>query len=272
MNKNIKYYMYTSIERRHIGHLAARVFQGLFMLVCIYTSVKYLPLVYTSLTSNLGPLLTAVFSYIFLKKGLSKLDLIILVVSFLGVMIMIWGSFQSDSPSPTTNPGLQPASLWIPVLAMLAVPILAASQSIVLRQLREMNEYTVGSYTCFAMVLIYGPIVLFAQEEGLSYVSNFQTLDWVIIIGLGFTSTLVQLCRTKASQYEEPAKLAVVNYFQSVFQLFFDLIFFNTMFSTYQVLGIAVVLGASSIKWGFLIKNNFLSKKSVSSGGGPSKV
>ena len=133
MNKNIKYYMYTSIERRHIPHLAARVFQGLFMLVCIYTSVKYLPLVYTSLTSNLGPLLTAVFSYYFLKKSLSRMDSIILIISFLGVVIMILGSLQADSPAPSANPDLQPASLWIPILAMLAVPVLGASQSIVLR-------------------------------------------------------------------------------------------------------------------------------------------
>jgi drug/metabolite transporter (DMT)-like permease len=144
---------------------------------------------------------------------------------------------------------------------MLTVPVLGASQSIVLRQLREMNEYTVGSYMSFAMVLIYGPIVLFSQTDGLSYLSNFETLDWVIVIGLGFTSTLVQLCRTKASQYEEPAKLAVCNYFQSVFQLFFDLLFFNTMFGVYQVIGIAIVLGASSVKWGYGIKNNFFSKK-----------
>jgi hypothetical protein len=84
-------------------------------------------------------------------------------------------------------------------MAMLAVPVLGASQSIVLRQLREMNEYTVGSYMSFAMVIIYGPIVLFAQNEGLSYLDNFQTLDWIIVIGLGFSSTLVQLTRTKAS-------------------------------------------------------------------------
>ncbi len=98
MNKNIKYYMYTSIERKHVGNLMARVFQGLLMLVCVYTSVKYLPLVYTSLTSNLGPLLTAVFSFIFLKKGLSRTDIIILVVSFIGVVIMILGSFQAETP------------------------------------------------------------------------------------------------------------------------------------------------------------------------------
>ena len=132
MNKDFKYYMYTSIERRHVGHLIVRVVQGLFMLVCIYTSVKYLPLVYTSLTANLGPLLTAVFSYIFLKKGLSRMDSVILVVSFAGVVIMILGSFQADS-QPNTVESLEPASLWIPILAMLAVPVLGASQSIVLR-------------------------------------------------------------------------------------------------------------------------------------------
>ena len=211
MNKNIKYYMYSSIERRLVGHLAARVIQGVIMLVCIYTSVKYLPLVYTALTSNLGPLLTALGSYFFFKKGLTRIEIVVLLVSFLGVVVMILGSFEAESAPSTSVP--QDVSLWLPILCMLAVPVLGASQSLVLRQLREMNEYTVGSYTSFSMVLIYGPIVFWILPDGLAFLQNFQTLDWVIVIGLGFSSTLVQLCRTKASQYEEPAKLAVVNYF-----------------------------------------------------------
>ena len=52
-----------------------------------------------------------------------------------------------------------------------------------------------------------------------------------------------------------------MNYFQSVFQLIFDLLFFNTMFTGYQVLGIAVVLGASGVKWGYGVRNNFFAKK-----------
>ncbi len=66
MNKQIVHYMYNSIDPKHYSNLALRVVLGMTMLVCIYTSVKYLPLVYVSLVSNLGPLLTAVFSYFFL--------------------------------------------------------------------------------------------------------------------------------------------------------------------------------------------------------------
>jgi drug/metabolite transporter (DMT)-like permease len=73
------------------------------MLVCVYTSVKYLPLVYTSLTSNLGPLLTAVFSYFLLKKGLSRLDTVILLVSFVGVVIMIMGSVEAGAAATATT-------------------------------------------------------------------------------------------------------------------------------------------------------------------------
>lgn len=92
MNKNITYYMYSSIERKHYSSVAIRVAIGIMMLVCIYTSVKYLPLVYVSLVSNLTPLLTALFSYLFLKKGLGRLDTAILLTSFAGVILLITGA------------------------------------------------------------------------------------------------------------------------------------------------------------------------------------
>ncbi len=50
MNVQIKYYMYSSIERKNVPQLMLRVSIGLLMLVCIYTSIKYLPLVYVSLS------------------------------------------------------------------------------------------------------------------------------------------------------------------------------------------------------------------------------
>ena len=83
--------MYTSIDPKHYSSLALRVVLSISMLVCIYTSVKYLPLVYVSLVQNLGPLLTAVFSFFFLNKGLNKMDLTVLLVSFGGVILLITG-------------------------------------------------------------------------------------------------------------------------------------------------------------------------------------
>ena len=62
------------------------------------------------------------------------------------------------------------------------------------------------------MFLTYGSVII-ASNDGLALLWDFATLDWIIVIGLGFSSTFVQFCVVRAGQYEEPAKLAVVNYF-----------------------------------------------------------
>ena len=64
---------------------------GVLVLVGVYTSVKSLPLVLVGVVMNLSPLLTAVLSFFFLKKALTTVDAVALVVSFLGVVILITG-------------------------------------------------------------------------------------------------------------------------------------------------------------------------------------
>jgi drug/metabolite transporter (DMT)-like permease len=96
MRFDFKYYLYTIIEKKDFKNIMLRVSTSLLMLVCVYTSVKYLPLVYVSISSNFGPLLTAVFSYFMLKKGLSGVDSMVLLVSFGGVILMITGSLEQD--------------------------------------------------------------------------------------------------------------------------------------------------------------------------------
>ena len=61
--------------------------------------------------------------------------------------------------------------------------------------------------------------------------STFDRVDWLVTIGLGSSAILNQLCRARAVHYEEPARLTVLNYFQSVIQLFTDVLFLGTDFS-----------------------------------------
>ena len=60
-------------------------------MLAIYRSIKYFPLIFVSLISNLTPLLTAILSFFILKEKLAKLDIIILFVSFIGVTLLITG-------------------------------------------------------------------------------------------------------------------------------------------------------------------------------------
>jgi drug/metabolite transporter (DMT)-like permease len=92
MKMDVSYYLWKSIPAKYWKDLVSRVMQGLVLMVAIYTSIKNFPLVYVSLVSNMTPLLTAVASYFLIKKGLSKLDTAILVVSFIGVTLLITGS------------------------------------------------------------------------------------------------------------------------------------------------------------------------------------
>jgi hypothetical protein len=49
MNRNIKYYLYSSIPRSQYMTLALRCAQGSFAFMCLYTCIKYFPLVITAL-------------------------------------------------------------------------------------------------------------------------------------------------------------------------------------------------------------------------------
>jgi len=84
------------------------------------------------------------------------------------------------------------------------------------------------------MLVIFLPASFLTQEEGaglFSFIEPFNIVDWLICVGFGITGVFTQTSRAKAVQYEEPAKLTVLNYFQSVIQLWMDVAVFGTEFT-----------------------------------------
>ena len=59
---------------------------------CNYFAIQYFPMVFVSLVSNIAPLLVALFSYIIYKIALHKLDILNLILSFIGVALLILGT------------------------------------------------------------------------------------------------------------------------------------------------------------------------------------
>ena len=67
--------------------------------------------------------------------------------------------------------------------------------------------------------------------------------------------------RFKALQYEEPGKLGGISYFQSIIQLILDVAVLGVNFTYLQFLGIAIIVGVNSIKFGYWIKKVTKKKK-----------
>jgi drug/metabolite transporter (DMT)-like permease len=109
--------------------------------------------------------------------------------------------------------------------------------------LKSLSEITLGAYMTFSIILIYGPyIALWETTASFEILSSFSAMDYFLSLGLGLTGSIVQISKNKALQYEEPAKLSVLMYFQSVIQLILDVIFLGTVFTAQQGWGISVIL------------------------------
>ncbi len=92
MNKNFKYYMYDCIDRKLLPLFFTRIGLQIMIMVSVYTAVKGLPPVYVALSSNFSPLFTALLSYVMIKVPITRLDIQVLIISFIGVGILISGT------------------------------------------------------------------------------------------------------------------------------------------------------------------------------------
>ena len=169
--------------------------------MCVYTSVKSLPLVYISLTSTLVPVLTAIISYFHLRKGLNGIDIGVLAVSFVGVIVLIMGATDDSEEVEESVPAysLPQASLIIPIIALVIQPFIGAMIPIMSWKIRSLHEYTISSYTSLSMFFLYGILVVSVPGQGFEYLSNFMTFDWAVVGGLGISSSCVQIFRAKSA-------------------------------------------------------------------------
>ena len=89
---NFKYYMYDCVDRKVMPLFFTRIGLQIMIMVSVYTAVKGLPPVYVALSSNFSPLITALLSYVLIKVPITRLDIQILIISFIGVGVLISGT------------------------------------------------------------------------------------------------------------------------------------------------------------------------------------
>jgi drug/metabolite transporter (DMT)-like permease len=154
INRNLADFLYHKIPRKYIPLLIVRVLLGIGYLVSVYTAAKVFPLITVTLVQNMSPLITALMSYFYLKKGLTPMESSVLIISFTGVVVLITGSLEEDQQDPWINPGNQ--SLFLPIVCLVLYPFLSSSATILTRQLRMIHELSVSSYIAFTMVVLYG--------------------------------------------------------------------------------------------------------------------
>ncbi len=194
MNVNVKYYMYECIDRKVMPLFFTRIGCNILIMISVYTAIKGLPPVYVALTSNFGPLLTALFSFILFKKSISKLDIMVLIISFIGVVVLIYGTpdhVVAEIEVQTNEKATNEISMFISISAMLAIPFLSCAMALIMRQIRQMSEITISGYSSYLTVICLGTINLFSNNNQVAFYTNFKSLDWILICSFGALASLM---------------------------------------------------------------------------------
>ena len=74
-------------------------------------------------------------------------------------------------------------------IMLVLIPILSSSVVLFIHHLKSLSEVSVSAVLTFAILVIYGPLLLFT--DGYSIILEFNKSDWIIAILLGLASSVV---------------------------------------------------------------------------------
>ena len=157
-----------------------------------------------AVVNNFAPLFTVILAYYILNEKLNSFKLFQLLFAFGGASLMIFFTPRPELSADTEDE----SKLWIAIKygCLVLNPFLVAYGSVMMRQMRKLNENVVSCYMNGVAI----PVMIalcYATGGDLSAWCDFGGLESTCIVALSITVIASQTFRFKAFQNEETSKL-----------------------------------------------------------------
>lgn len=206
-----------------------RSLAGSFSLVCTFYAFTHLPISDVMTLTNTFPIWVALLSGLILREP-PPLGVWLAIVCAIGGVALI------------QQPHLAAGNFT--TLVALASAVSTAIAMLGLHRLQHVDARAIvvhfsGVSTLFCLAALY----LFDVQPT---PTRFPASTLLMLLGVGLTATLGQICLTKAFAEGAPAKVSVIGLTQIVFAMLFDAILWGNAFDSLKLLGIALVLAPTS--------------------------
>jgi len=205
-------------------HLA-RISVALIAMLCGFTAVINMPLADATAIGFAKSLFVTIFAIALLKESVGVRRWSATLIGFGGVLIM-----------------LQPGSAGFNIYGIYAA-IGAVAAGLVMVLIRIMSKKDPPS-----TILIYqgvGVAVILATPAILNWQPPTPT-EWLLLLGIGVTGYLSQLCNVYAYKYGEASLLAPLEYTRILYATLIGLVVFGDLPGAYTVVGATIVILASA--------------------------
>ena len=207
-----------------------RSMTGTIAMLATFYSFTHLPVSDVSAITETRPVWVAILAVIILGERLRKALLPVTVLSIIGVLLIEKPHFDQRN---------------FAVFVTLIASVLGAVVMICLRKLRDLDPRTIVTH--FSLTATIGSIVfIFLFRDIESYRDYLQADIVLTLIAIGIFGTIGQLTMTKAFALGRASVVSSTGYAKVGFSAIYDLILFSAVFEMYTILGMLMILVAST--------------------------
>ncbi|HUG41140.1 MAG TPA: DMT family transporter [Longimicrobiales bacterium] len=213
------------------GLLVVRALLGYGALSCFFYALVHLPLADATVIQYTNPVFTALLAAALLSEKLRAREIVLVLVSLAGVVLMARPGFLFG--------GLEERlALGAAAIALLGA-LLSAGAYVTVRKLGATEDPLVIIFY-FAAVSSLGAIPLTAADAVLP-----TAAEWAALAGIGVITQLGQVCLTKGLRLEPAGRAMAVGYMQIVFAALWGLLFFAELPDAWGAAGALLIIAGT---------------------------
>ncbi|MBK16991.1 MAG: EamA family transporter [Prochlorococcus sp. SP3034] len=222
------------------GLLILRGLLGTFALLCIFYSIKNMPLSISTVIQYTYPIFIAIFGGIFINERFNTVLILALIFGWLGIFIIINPYQISNSIVDINN--------FAVIIAFIGA-ICTSLAYIAVKKLSEKEDvFIIIKYFPLVSVISLSPLVI------LNWITP-KVDDFIWIIGIGIFTQMGQTFLTKGLKKLKASQAASINYLQVIFGSIWGIYIFE------ETININFIIGSGFVLLGTIISTSQFNKK-----------
>ena len=224
------------IKKDCMGDIFLRCVFGTSGLIANFYAIDKLNIADANMLNKLSPFFAILISIPILKEKPKKIDILAVIVAFLGAMLIV----------RPTGSNLQ----LVPALIGLYGGFGAGAAYVFVRKLGKKGERTPIIVLCFSIFSTAVSIPFIA----VNYVP-LKPMQLICLVMAGLSATIGQFGITSAYKYAPAKEISVFDYTQVIFAAILGMLFLGELPQAMSFIGYVIIIGVAVLRWRYNLKN-----------------
>ena len=224
------------IKKGCMGDIFLRCVFGTSGLIANFYAIDKLNIADANMLNKLSPFFAILISIPILKEKPKKIDILAVIVAFLGAMLIV----------RPTGSNMQ----LVPALIGLYGGFGAGAAYVFVRKLGKKGERTPIIVLCFSIFSTAVSIPFIA----VNYVP-LKPMQLICLVMAGLSATIGQFGITSAYKYAPAKEISVFDYTQVIFAAILGTLFLGELPQAMSFIGYVIIIGVAVLRWRYNLKN-----------------